>query len=234
MTDFRRPLVLRLLGPSLGEVVDFAIERFGRTDRIIAWEMSPEVHAKVPDAEVATAFAERFGDALYSLDGRPLEAVAGALLAAAGRTVAVAESCTGGLLAGAMTRVPGCSAWFAGGVVAYSNALKQRLLGVPADLLSAHGAVSREVAEAMATGVRDVTDTDIGIAISGVAGPGGGTDAKPVGTVVLALAGPRGVRSWVHRFEGDREQVRVQAIGFALDLVRREAAGLALPPARGD
>jgi nicotinamide-nucleotide amidase len=136
------------------------------------------------------------------------------------RTLAVAESCTGGKIGERITAVPGSSDVFVGGVVAYSDALKRERLGVPAPLLAAHGAVSREVAEAMARGALAL-GADCAIAVTGIAGPGGGSDEKPVGTVHLAVAAAGALRHACHRFPGHRELVREFAANFALDLLRR-------------
>ena len=159
-----------------------------------------------------------------------LEAVVGALLADAGATVATAESCTGGLVAERLTAVPGSSAYFLGGAVAYANPVKERLLGVPAGLLREHGAVSEPVARALAAGARSVFAAAWGIGVTGVAGPGGGSEEKPVGTVHLAVAGPDG--DPVHRlarFPGDRQRVRWQASQLALEMLRRELLRRAAP-----
>jgi nicotinamide-nucleotide amidase len=142
----------------------------------------------------------------------------GALLLASGRTIAVAESCTGGLLAGAITAVPGSSRYFRGGVVAYHNDVKAGALGIPPSLLAAHGAVSREVAVAMAEGAIARMGADVAVATTGVAGPGGGTKGKPVGTVWIAVADRRGVRrAHRHRFGGDRGEVRRATVRAALE-----------------
>ncbi len=158
-----------------------------------------------------------------------LESVVGELLAAAGQTVATAESCTGGLVAERLTRVPGSSAYVVGGAVTYSNELKTRLLGVPTEWLAQHGAVSAEVARSMAEGARERLGADWAIAITGVAGPGGGTPEKPVGTVELAVAGPRTgevVQSRI-RYPGNRERVRWMSSQVALEMLRRRLLGLA-------
>ena len=141
----------------------------------------------------------------------------GELLLASRQTVAVAESCTGGLLAGAITAVPGSSRYFLGGVVAYHDGVKAAALGVMPSLVSAHGAVSAEVALAMAEGALARIGADLAIAVTGVAGPGGGSRAKPVGTVWVAVADRRGVRrAHRHRFGGDRGKVRRAAVRAAL------------------
>jgi PncC family amidohydrolase len=131
-------------------------------------------------------------------------------------TVAVAESCTGGWLGQALTSVPGASSIFLGGVIAYADAVKRSLLGVSKELLAKHGAVSRPVAVAMAEGVRRRVRSDIGIAITGIAGPGGGSRAKPVGLVWISLATPIQTRAWRYRFAGTRAEVRRAAVLAAL------------------
>jgi PncC family amidohydrolase len=153
----------------------------------------------------------------------------GAALSVSGRTLAVAESCTGGLLGGAITSTPGSSLYFSGGVVAYGNSAKISLLGVPPGLIAGRGAVSRDVALAMADGVLSLFRADLGIAVTGVAGPGGGSRGKPVGTVWVAVVAPGGVR-YAHRFRfpGGREAVRRETVRAslvaAIDILRSEAA----------
>jgi PncC family amidohydrolase len=144
-----------------------------------------------------------------------------------GRTVAVAESCTGGLLAKRLTDRSGSSAWFLGGVVAYADAVKIDQLGVPADLLAREGAVSSAVAEGMASGVARALGADVGIGITGIAGPTGGTPQKPVGTVWWAAAVGDRIRSEKRVFPGDREAVRERAAQAALHLLYRHADGSA-------
>ncbi len=141
--------------------------------------------------------------------------IASALLAQ-DRTVATAESCTGGLVGGALTALPGSSAWYLGGVVAYSNSLKIRLLGVPPELIASHGAVSTETARAMAEGVRIATGADYSIALTGIAGPDGGTPAKPVGLVYIAVASPAGDTVYEHHFSGTRADIRAAATEASL------------------
>lgn len=131
--------------------------------------------------------------------------------------VAVAESCTGGMIAAQMTDLAGSSSWFEGGVVSYSNALKEQLLGVSLHTLNTHGAVSQSCAEQMADGITRLTGADYGIATTGIAGPGGGSIAKPVGLVWFAWQGPKGLYSEQHVFAGTRQQVRQQAVKTALE-----------------
>lgn len=145
-------------------------------------------------------------------------------LAAAGSTVAVAESCTGGWLGASLTSVPGSSAVFFGGIIAYDDEAKVRWLGVLPGTIDAHGAVSEPVAREMARGVRRVSGATIGIGITGVAGPGGGTQSHPVGTVYVALAGPVSRCVELH-LEGDRDAVRRQSVVSALTMLAGEAAG---------
>ena len=161
------------------------------------------------------------GPWIYSRNGESLEEVVGALLRKNGKTIACAESCTGGLIANRVTDVPGSSAYFLESVVAYSNRAKTRRLGVPASLIEAYGAVSGPVAKAMALGVRKTSGADIGIAVTGVAGPDGGTARKPVGLVYIALADARRVTVRRNHFFGDRAQVKFQSSQRALDLVRK-------------
>ncbi len=166
---------------------------------------------------------ELLGDAVFTEEAEELEAVVGRLLREAAATVATGESCTGGLVAARLTEVPGSSDYVLGGVVAYANEVKESLLGVPPDLLREHGAVSEPVARALAAGARAAAGATFGIGITGVAGPGGGSESKPVGTVHVALAGPEG--DLVHRqarFPGERQRVRWQTSQLALELLRRE------------
>jgi nicotinamide-nucleotide amidase len=189
----------------------------------------PEVHVKAavpgPDARgradrIAAAVRAVFGEAVWGEAKEELPELVVARLAARGERVATAESCTGGLLAELVTRVPGASAIFDLGVVAYANAMKERVLGVPADLLAAHGAVSEPVARALAEGARRAAGATWGLGITGVAGPTGGTPEKPVGTVHLAVAGPAGTTSVQRLYRGDRERIRRQAAYEALNLLR--------------
>src|SRR5438034_9045330 len=138
-----------------------------------------------------------------------------------GLTLGTAESCTGGLVAARLTSVPGSSDVFLGAIVSYADAVKTRELGVPADLLRAHGAVSAEVAEAMARGARERLGADVAVAVTGIAGPGGGTAEKPVGLVYLHADGPDGSATREFTFPGDRSSIRVRSAVMALHLVRR-------------
>jgi len=136
-----------------------------------------------------------------------------------GWTISVAESCTAGGLASRITDVPGSSSYFLGGIIAYHNRVKERLLAVPASVISQFGAVSEEVARAMAAGCKAALESDIAVGITGIAGPGGGTPDKPVGLVYIALAGPDGIGCERFYFRGDRNSVRRSAINAALNVV---------------
>ena len=175
------------------------------------------------DAALDAAVAElrtALGDAVYSVDGRPLEAVVGALLRARRATIAVAESCTGGLLASRLTDVPGSSDYVERGAVCYSNRAKTEWLGVTEALLARHGAVSEQVAEAMAAGIRSRAGVTVGVGVTGIAGPGGGTAEKPVGTVAIAVQTDDDARVRTFQFTGGREMVKFQASQAALNMVR--------------
>lgn len=182
--------------------------------------------ASLPLAEAAlrnveASVAGALGVDCYGRDEESLEAVVGRLLTERHLTLSVAESCTGGLLGHRITNVSGSSTYFERGVVTYSNRAKEELLGVPRQLLVAHGAVSGAVAEAMARGICRVSRAPLGLAITGIAGPEGGTRAKPVGTVFVALAFPGGTDVRRFRFAGGRESVKWQSAQMALDLLRR-------------
>jgi nicotinamide-nucleotide amidase len=181
-------------------------------------------------ARVEAACREALGPYVYGADGVTFAQALGEQLAARRETICCAESCTGGLASQLLTEVSGSSRWTAGGFVTYSNDLKERLLGVPADLLRAHGAVSEEVARAMAEGARRASGATFCPAVTGIAGPDGGTPEKPVGTVWFALAGPAGTRTKLSHFRGDRGQVRMISAYAALQLVREALGSPALGP----
>jgi len=188
--------------------------------RIVAHEGSG-ARSRSTMERIEAEVRKKLGDAIYGVDGQDMEEVVGALLTQRKRTLAVAESCTGGLISGRITNIAGSSAYFERGVVVYSNAAKTELLGVPADLIERYGAVSREVAKAMAQGMRERAKTDLGLAVTGIAGPSGGTPEKPVGLVFIALATIDGVTVSEDRFLGTRSQVRQRTAQMAMDMVRR-------------
>ncbi len=194
-----------------------------------------ELHLTVRETDAAKAAATLdraraeliavIGGDVYSTDGRAMEEVVGSLLTSRGCTIAAAESCTGGLFTSRLTDVPGSSAYVRASVIAYAYEDKTTLLGVPAELIAAHGAVSEPVAVAMAEGIRARTKADVTVGITGIAGPGGGTPTKPVGTVVIAVIVP-GQPAYVrtYSFAGGRAMVKFQATQAALDRVRRMLA----------
>lgn len=205
--------------------------------RIGYYPVFPEVHVSlniVCDSEeeasslfqeIDTKIVEKLGTNVYGFDEETLESVVGKLLKDQGKTLAVAESCTGGLVGHTITRVAGSSDYFVGGVVAYSNDLKESLAGVDGESLRQHGAVSAETARALAEGVRRVTGADIGVSVTGIAGPSGGSKEKPVGTVYFGLATSGSVNDVLCYFSGDRWQIQEKSCHQALDLIRRSLLG---------
>ena len=183
-------------------------------------DASRDVAERALDEAVRRA-AAAIGQDVFSTDGRAIEEVVGELLAEGGLRIAIAESCTGGLITSRLTDVPGSSRYVIEGVITYANEAKTALLGVPAQMLKDHGAVSEPVALAMADGVRSRAGTEIGVGVTGIAGPDGGTLEKPVGTVAIAAVTPHATRSRVFRFLGGRGNVKYQASQAALDMVRR-------------
>jgi nicotinamide-nucleotide amidase len=198
-----------------------------------------DVRLRLPQSDAGTidelrerarrVLAERIGPYAFGVDDESLESVVGKLLLARRYHLAVAESCTGGLLAGRITDAAGSSAYFDLGVVCYSNAAKTALAGVPGSLIEQHGAVSEEVARALARGIARESGAEVGLGVTGIAGPTGGTPEKPVGTVHLAAFAPEG--EW-HRklaLTGSRASIRERSVASALDLARRLLAGLPQP-----
>lgn len=174
--------------------------------------------------QLAAAIAMKVGDACYSTDGSSLAEAVLSRARAQGSTIACAESCTGGLVSAALTDVPGSSDVYLGGVVSYADESKVTLLGVDPALIAACGAVSDAVAKVMAAGVRDALGADFAVAVTGIAGPDGGSREKPVGTVWFAVAGPDGVEAQLRRFPGDRDAVRARSVMTALHLLDRAMA----------
>jgi competence/damage-inducible protein CinA-like protein len=172
--------------------------------------------------ELVAQIEEALGECVFSDNGDSMEQIVGYYLQMRNATLAVAESCTGGLLAQRITSVSGSSRYFVGGAIVYSNELKTALAGVPAELIRKHGAVSREVAAALAEGIRERCGATYGMGITGVAGPTGGTEEKPVGLVFHGLAGGSGTEVIERKFPGDRKRIRWFASQQALDMVRRK------------
>lgn len=198
----------------------------GQTELHLTGEGADEAEAGARVEELAAGIRGLLPGRIYSEDGRDLAEVVAALLTERQVSLALAESCTGGLVAARITAVPGSSAFFEGGYVTYSNRAKVDLLGVDPSVLERHGAVSEETARAMADGVRRATGSDLAVAITGIAGPTGATEDKPVGLVFLALAGDGVDRVRRAQFPGERDRVRAQAAQAALEMVRRALLGL--------
>jgi nicotinamide-nucleotide amidase len=232
-----RTLVLRVAGMSesdLDQTISPIYKRYANpVTTVLAHNGDIQVHLRVRCstegqamallAEVGGQIDTALGDRIYSRNGDPLETVIGRKLADLHATLAVAESATGGGLAERISSIPGSSAYFLGGFVTYTRRMKTELLGVPAEILKQFGAVSRETAEAMAVGARNLTAATWGISITGNAGPTTDGDEAPVGTVYIGLAGPREVSSW-HRVwpASDRTRVRAFAAQMALDMLNKK------------
>jgi len=183
-------------------------------------ETDEEINRLLTDYEKEIAM--RLGDYVFSTEGEELEEVVGNLLRLKKYTIALAESCTGGLMANRITNVPGSSDYFERGVISYSNRSKEEILGVPSSLIESKGAVSAEVVESMAEGVRILSNAELGIGISGIAGPGGGSADKPVGTVYVGISSKQGgTFSRRFQFSGTREEIKLISSEVALDLVRK-------------
>jgi nicotinamide-nucleotide amidase len=181
-----------------------------------------EAEAEAILNEIGPRIQALLGDRLYSTDGAPMEAVVGGMLRQQHATLAVAESCTGGMLGERITSIAGSSDYFSGGFLTYTDRLKTALLGVDAALLKEHSAVSEPVAIAMAQGARSRTGATYALAVTGIAGPDGGSEATPRGTVFIGFAGPQGAEAKRFRFHGNRERVREFAVQNALELLRRK------------
>jgi len=229
----RRPgrRILRFYGASESAIARALDEAGGDGDGVEATICARdfEIHVDLivePGAEeradgLVGRLREPLGRYLFAEDERAVQELVLELCLGRGLTLGTAESCTGGLVAARLTAVPGSSEVFRGGVVAYADDVKQAELGVPAELLAVHGAVSAEVAAAMAQGVRSRLGVDVGVATTGIAGPGGGTPEKPVGLVFFHAAGPDGEEALRFELPGDREWIRARSAVAALHLVRR-------------
>lgn len=234
-TEVIRSRVLRIAGLGESSVEESVKHLLSGANPTVAPLASPgEVHlritAKASDKTDADALIDQMdreivsvlGDAVFGRDEQTLETVVVKKLIERGLTLGIAESCTGGLISDRITNVPGCSATFLSGVVSYSNEAKMKLLGVPEQLLIEHGAVSEQVASAMAEGVIRAAGSDVGISTTGIAGPTGGTPQKPVGLVYMALASG-GSETIVrkHQFSGSRTDIKLRASQTALDMLRK-------------
>ena len=223
---------LRLFGLGESTVAEAFAEAGGDGDGVevticardfeIVVDLLAEPHAVARAEALASTLRSRLARYLYSDDGRSVEEIVLALCRDQGYTLATAESCTGGLLAARLTAVPGYSDVTLGGVVAYGNEVKETALGVPVAVLEEHGAVSAEVAAALARGARERLGADVAVAITGVAGPGGGTEEKPVGLVYFHVETPEGGRGSSFSFPGDRDSIRRRSVVASLHLVLRQ------------
>jgi nicotinamide-nucleotide amidase len=217
--------VLRLFGASESEVARALAEAGGEPEGVEATICARdfEIHVDLfgPAEELAATLRGELGRHVFAEDERGVEELVLDLCRARGWTLATAESCTGGMVATRLTSVPGSSDAFVGGVVAYSNAVKERELGVSAATLAQNGAVSPETAGEMAAGVRARLSADVGISVTGIAGPDGGTPEKPVGLVFLHVETPEASRGIEFTFAQDRESVRRRSTVVALHLARR-------------
>ena len=223
--------VLRLYGASESAVAKALAEAGGDGDGVEATICARdfEIHVDLivePGAEqradaLEAALVQPLAENLFGRDERSVQELVLELCRAQGLTLGTAESCTGGLVAGRLTSVAGSSDVFRGAVVAYDNGIKQAMLGVPATLLETHGAVSAEVAAAMAQGARERLGVDVAVSVTGIAGPGGGTPEKPVGLVLFHVAGPTAETSLRFEIPGEREWIRARSAAAALHLVRQ-------------
>jgi len=191
-------------------MVRLRLSGYGTDKKLIETEISSQVD------KLLTIIPEN----IFGFDDENLGLVIGRMLVETGKTLALAESCTGGSIAHFITSNPGSSAYFKGGLVAYSNEIKNKLLNVPVDLIEKYGAVSQEVAEAMAVGACTMLNADYSVATTGIAGPDGGTTEKPVGSVWIAVAGPSGVKSKQYNFKHNRERNIIRTTHTALNLLR--------------
>jgi nicotinamide-nucleotide amidase len=230
----REHRLLRFFGPSESSVASALARAGGEGDglEVTICARDYEIHVDLfaePDgsarlASTEQALHEAFGAAFVAGDERPVEELVVELARRARTTIATAESCTGGLVGARLTNVSGASDVYVGGAVAYANEVKERALGVPAELLERHGAVSAEVAEAMASGARERFGAGTAVSVTGIAGPGGGSSEKPVGLVFLHVDGPAGAEAVRLDLPGDRDRIRGRATAAALHTLRRVLA----------
>ncbi|MCG9968172.1 competence/damage-inducible protein A [Pelotomaculum terephthalicicum JT] len=231
--DVTRVKVVRVTGISESAVQDLMKDLGGQGNPGITYLASPgqvqvRITARAANAEQAEKMVEelsekvncRLEEYIFSYGGEKLEHIVAKQLLDKGMSIGLAESCTGGLIAAKLTDVPGSSGYFTGGVVAYSNEVKKAILGVAPETIDRHGAVSKETAVAMAEGVRNLIHASLGLAVTGIAGPDGGTPVKPRGLVYIALASERGTSCHEYHFPGDRLAVRMGTVNAALNIVR--------------
>ena len=206
----------------VAEVQTTILAHGGETQIHLQCRAASQDEAERQVSQLSDCIEDELGDAVFSTGGETLEQIVGYYLQMRGATLAVAESCTGGMLAERLTSISGSSRYFLGGSVVYSNELKTELADVPAPLIAEHGAVSRQVALALANGIRERTKATFGIGITGVAGPTGGTPEKPVGLVFIGISSEGEAEAVERRFPGDRERIRLWSSFTAMDLLRRK------------
>jgi len=237
---FHRSRTLKVLGFTESAIAD-RLKEISPPDHsasLVCLPRFPENHVKIMVKgkfleeventlqELEKIIREKLDGRVFAADQETLEEVVGKLLRSNRATLAVAESCTGGLITHHLTNIPGSSDYFDRGVVVYSNRAKVELLRIPEDLLATTGAVSAPVAERMAESVRQISQSTLGLGVTGIAGPGGGSEEKPVGLVFIALASAQGAVSEKYQFGGDREQIKMIAAHTAIDRVRRFFLGI--------
>ncbi len=218
------------LADILDQATDPAVALYASPGEVrirIATKAASEAEANKKLGQIEQIIRQRLVEHVYSVDEETMEVAIGQALRAAGATLAVAESCTGGLIASRITDVPGSSRYFLNGYVTYNNESKQRLLGVPAAILEQHGAVSKECAQTMAEGARKDSGAGYAVAVTGIAGPDGGTPEKPVGRAYIAVADERGTICEQFDWPGTRTQFKQRVSQMALNLVRKRVLGLA-------
>jgi nicotinamide-nucleotide amidase len=229
MADIGESSLVAEIEDIIAEQTDPTIAPYAKPGEVtlrLATKAADEDEARRKLDEMEQTLRERIGRFIYGVDDESMEVAAGNALRDQGATVAVAESCTGGLVASRITDVSGSSDYMLGGVVAYANEIKQRVLGVSGEILAEHGAVSDPVARAMALGVRELYGADWGISTTGIAGPTGGTEEKPVGLVYVAIAGPDGVICEELNWPGTREQFKRRVSQNALNMLRKQVLGI--------
>lgn len=227
------PDIAEKLGQLKGKTKDTVLgfyPQFPENHITLSLKGEDDTHVAAVLDRVEQDIKEILGPYVFSTNGEDLEAVTGHMLEQRGLTLSVAESCTGGLIGHRLTNVPGSSDYFEGGVVSYSNELKKKLLGVREETLKTYGAVSAETAKEMARGVCRHTRSDLGLAVTGIAGPEGGTAEKPVGTVYIGLSRGDETVSTGYRFSGNRGQVKRHSATMALDWIRRYLSGYSFLP----
>jgi nicotinamide-nucleotide amidase len=211
-----------MIFPDIRDIVGLEVAFLPSSTQVTVGLKAEREKAEIIVEQAAEAVRDRLGNYVFAEDEGTLEETIGNLLQLRRKTLALAESCTGGGIGEKITRIPGCSAYFHMGLVTYSNEAKSKLLGIDPALIEKYGAVSKEVVAAMAQGVKKIARADFGIAVTGIAGPDGGTEDKPVGTVYVALSSDAHTMAKKFNFVGDREEVRERTKQAALEFLRRK------------